>query len=169
MAVLLKPIRKLAAGVRFARVARYIALSRLNMKAPEFFAETLYKDDEAVNAVFKAAVAAGSTLTGNWATNLVGDETGIFADFAEFLRPQTIVGRFGNGGIPSLRVVPFRVPLISQTGKMSGYWVGEGKPKPVTAANFAHHADAAQGREHRGCDHGAAARLLAVGGNAAAR
>src|SRR5205085_11347528 len=29
-----------------------------------------------------------------------------------------------------------RVPLISQTGGGSGYWVGQGKPKPLTAFDF---------------------------------
>jgi HK97 family phage major capsid protein len=46
---------------------------------------------------------------------------------------MTILGKFGTGGIPSLRNVPFRVPLISQTAGASGYWVGEAKAKPLTS------------------------------------
>ena len=34
------------------------------------------------------------------------DEGGAFSDFANFLCPQTILGKFGTGGIPSLRRVP---------------------------------------------------------------
>jgi HK97 family phage major capsid protein len=55
----------------------------------------------------------------------------------EYLRPQTIIGKFGTNGIPSLRRVPFRTPLISQTGGGAGYWVGEGKAKPLTSFDFA--------------------------------
>src|SRR5690606_22367589 len=53
-------------------------------------------------------------------------------DFVEYLRPMTILGRFGQAGVPSLRRVPFRVPLIGQTTGGDGYWVGEGKAKPLT-------------------------------------
>jgi len=49
---------------------------------------------------------------------------------------MTIIGKFGVGNVPSLRTVPFRVPLIGQTGGGSGYWVGEGKPKPLTSFSF---------------------------------
>src|SRR5690606_37938246 len=72
-----------------------------------------------------------------WAEGFVGDTTSAFADFVEYLRPQTILGKFGTNGIPSLRRVPFRVPLVSQTGGGEGYWVGEGKAKPLTSFDFA--------------------------------
>jgi hypothetical protein len=86
-----------------------------------------------VVGAIKANVTAGTTITGNWAAFLVGSETDVFADFAEWLRPMTILGRFGTGGIPSLRNVPFRVPLLSQTAGATGYWVGEAKAKPLTS------------------------------------
>jgi HK97 family phage prohead protease len=92
--------------------------------------------DSEVTALCKAAVVAGTTISGNWAADLVGTETGVFADFVEYLRPATILGKFGVNGVPALRRIPFRVPLISQTGGGSGYWVGQGKPKPLTAFDF---------------------------------
>lgn len=92
--------------------------------------------DGRVKNVLKAAVAAGSTSNANWAGNLVGDETSVYADFIEYLRPQTILGKFGTGGIPSLRNVPFRTPLIGQTSGGAGYWVGEGQGKPLTKFDF---------------------------------
>src|SRR5690606_38409902 len=51
-------------------------------------------------------------------------------------RPQTILGRFGAGGVPSLRQVPFRTALVGQTSGGEGYWVGEGKAKPLTKFDF---------------------------------
>jgi HK97 family phage major capsid protein len=52
------------------------------------------------------------------------------------LRKETVLGKFGVGGVPGLRAVPFRVPLITQTGGGAGYWVGEGKAKPLTSFSF---------------------------------
>lgn len=134
--VQVKNTQKLAPGVRLARVAKCIGIAKGNLPQAETIARSIYQDDDATVNVLKTAVAAGTTSNTTWAGNLVGDETGVFADFVEFLRPQTILGRFGFDGIPSLRRVPFRVPLIGQTSGGSGYWVGEGKPKPLTKFDF---------------------------------
>jgi len=127
---------KLAPGMEFARFARVKALSRLDSEPALTVAERHYGENSNVFGLVKATVAAGTTASNNWAGDLVGTETSVFADFVEFLRPQTIIGRFGAGGVPALRTIPFRVPLVSQTGAGAGYWVGEGKPKPLTAFDF---------------------------------
>jgi hypothetical protein len=72
---------------------------------------------------------AGSAISGNWAADLVLTEGGAFADFANFLRPETILGKL------SLRQVPFDTALGISTSAGAGYWVGEGQPKPLTAFN----------------------------------
>ena len=123
-------------GIRLARVARCKGLSKIHGRDPATIAEQLYPHDQGIQNVLKAAIAAGTTSETTWAGPLVGDETSIFADFVEFLRPQTIIGKFGANGIPSLRRVPFRVPLISQTTGGAGYWVGEGAAKPLTKFDF---------------------------------
>ncbi len=123
-------------GIRFARYAKCIGLAHKTHRDPIAIAEERYKDDPTIAAVVKAAVSAGNTGNANWAGNLVGDESSIFADFVEYLRPQTILGRFGANGVPALRRVPFRVPLIGQTSGGAGYWVGEGKAKPLTKFDF---------------------------------
>lgn len=128
--------QKAAPGVRFARLAKVKAISRLDNESAVAIGEKMYGSDSEVVHIIKAAVVPGSTIDGNWAAALVGDETTAFADFVSFLRPATILGKFGQGGIPSLRAVPFREPLIAQTGGGTGYWVGEGKPKPLTSFNF---------------------------------
>lgn len=125
-------------GVRFARLAKVKAIARMDGRDPVKIAEQMYGSDSEVAAILKAnEVVPGSTATGNWASALVGSETSAFADFAAYLRPATILGKFGANGVPSLRNVPFREPLISQTGGGASYWVGEGKPKPLTSFNFA--------------------------------
>jgi len=118
-----------APGIRFTRLARAKALARLDHMNLSDVVEHHYgtRDPDLVGFV-KANVIAHNTVTD---AALIGNEGG-FADFVEFLRPMTILGRFGNNGIPSLQRVPFRVPLVTQTGGAVGYWVGEGKPKPLT-------------------------------------
>jgi len=128
---------KAAAGVLFARLAKVKAVSQLTFKDEISVAERMYGPDSDVVGVMKAnEVAPGLNTTGNWAAKLTGAETSAFADFAAFLRPATILGKFGTGNIPGLRSVPFREPLISQTGGGAAYWVGEGKPTPLTAFGF---------------------------------
>ena len=128
---------KLAPGIGFARIARVKALARLDGDSVREKARELYGENSATYGAFvKAAVPAASTTNSGWAGALVGDESSAFADFVEFLRPMTILGKFGMNGVPSLRAVPFRVPLIGQTSGGDGYWVGEGKAKPLTSFDF---------------------------------
>lgn len=127
---------QLAPGVGFARIAKCVALGGGSIIAASEVAKARYGETSNAYGVLKAAVAAGSTASGNWAEDLVGDETSAFADFVEFLRPQTVLGKFGTEGIPSLRRIPFRTPLVSQTAGGAGYWVGEGQAKPLTSFDF---------------------------------
>lgn len=139
--VQVKNTQKLEPGIAFARAAKCLALGHLEHRYAVDIAKAMYGDYEQIvkateAMVRKAAVAAATTGNSDWAGNLVGDETAVFADFVEFLRPQTILGRFGTNGVPSLRRVPFRTPLVGQTSGGSGYWVGEGQAKPLTKFDF---------------------------------
>lgn len=136
-----KNTQKLEPGIAFARAAKCLALGHLEHRDAIGIAKALYDGQDSVIAatqrlVTKAAVAAATTSDSTWAGPLVGDETNVFADFVAYLRPQTILGRFGTNGIPSLRNVPFRTPLIGQTSGGDGYWVGEGQAKPLTKFDF---------------------------------
>lgn len=127
---------KLPKGIAFARLARCKALSRLDMIPAYEVAKQLYPDHGELEAILKTAVAAGTTSVSAWAGAFV-TTSNVFADFVEFLRPLTIIGQFGQNGIPGLRRVPFRTLLASQTSGTTGYWVGEGQPKPVSKPGFA--------------------------------
>lgn len=136
-----KNTQKLEPGIAFARAAKCLALGHLEHRDAISIAKSLYDGQDGVIAatqrlVTKAAVPAATTTDPTWAGPLVGDETRVFADFLEFLRPQLLVGRFGNNGVPSLRRVPFRTALIGQTSGGDGYWVGEGQAKPLTKFDF---------------------------------
>lgn len=129
--------KEMPRGLGFARLAKCKALAHIDHIPAYQIAEALYPDDQRISKILKAAVSAGTTSHATWAGPLVGDESSLFADFAEFLRPMTILGKFGTDGIPSLRRIPFRTRLISQTTGGQGYWVGEGAPKPLTKFDFA--------------------------------
>jgi HK97 family phage major capsid protein len=122
-------------SMRYARYAMCIALCKGNYMAAEQIARSRYPDDSQMHEVLKAAVAAGTTTDANWAGNLVQYQN-LLEPFIELLRARTILGQFGQNGIPPLNQVPFKVRVFSETTEPSAYWVEEGKPKPVSKGAF---------------------------------
>lgn len=123
---------KLDPGIGFARIARVKALAKLDGDSVREKARELYGENSDTYGFFaKAAVSAATTSNGTYAGPLIGNDGGV-AEFLEFLRPQTILGKFGQGGVPNLTRIPFRTPIITQTSGGQGYWVGEGAAKPLT-------------------------------------
>lgn len=121
-------------GIGFARglickMASY--LSGGSVSALEI-ARARYPDDPRIPMMLKAAVLPATTTDAAWAGNLVYP-TQLATEFIEYLRPQTIVGKFGQNGIPALRRVPFNVRVTGQTSGASASWVGQGLAKPVTS------------------------------------
>jgi HK97 family phage major capsid protein/HK97 family phage prohead protease len=125
----------LAPGQEFARYAKCLAQAKGNLMQAEQIAKSQYPDSARIQTVLKAAVASGTTTDATWASPLVQYQD-FAGDFINFLRPQTIIGRFGQGGIPGLRSIPFNVRIKGQTSGGEGYWVGEGAPKPLTKFDF---------------------------------
>lgn len=123
-------------GVAFARLAKCKALARMEYMPAHEIATKLYPNDNRIANILKTAVSAATTTGTTNASPLVPEEAGVFADFVEYLRPQTILGKFGAAGVPSLRKVPFRSRLIGQTSGGSAAWVGEAASKPVTHFDF---------------------------------
>lgn len=122
-------------GVEFARYVKALAMAKGNTSAAYEIAKANYPDQPRIATVLKAAVSAGTTTDPTWAGPLV--EYQAFAgDFVDFLRPQTIIGKFGANGIPALFQVPFNVKIPGQTSGGSAAWVGEGAPKPLTKFDF---------------------------------
>lgn len=74
----------------------------------------------------KANVTANSSGSTGGGAELVYNQN-LQGEFIELVRPLTIIGR-----IPGLRRVPFNVRMGSQTSGSTGYWVGAGKPIPVS-------------------------------------
>lgn len=116
-------------GIGFTRYVKALAMAKGSLTGALAIAQNnkQWKDQTPeVELVLKAAVAAGDTTTAGWASELVYAQN-LVAQFIEFLRPQTIIGR-----IPNLTPVPFNVRVGSQTSGSSAFWVGQGKPVPVS-------------------------------------
>ena len=126
---------KLEKGIEFARFASVLGAARGNLEVARNISEKRYPNMDRLNHVFKAAVSAGTTTDADFASKLV-EYSDMSNDFIEFLRPKTIVGQFGQAGVPALRSIPFNVSIKGQTSGSTAGWVGEGKHKPVTAGKY---------------------------------
>jgi len=118
-------------GIKFARyVLASIGCKYMNTDAVTYAQNRWGSSTPDVALALKAAVAAGTTTDATWAKPLVNPS--ITADFLPLLRAATIIGK-----IAGLRKVPFNVNVPQQTAGGVVAWVGELKPKPVTAMAFA--------------------------------
>lgn len=145
--VVIKRHKDLEPGILFARHAMCVFAAKGNAYEASQLARTHYGEESPVTkslafaggrsmeTVLKAAVAAGNTIDSTWAKPLV-EYVNYAGDFVDFLRPRTLLGQFGQGSVPSLRRIPFNVHIKGQTAGGTGYWVGEGKPKPVTKFGY---------------------------------
>ena len=133
--VIKKADEKLEPGVEFARFAMCLGSARGDLHTAKSIAEKRFPQMERMNAVIKAAADVGTTTGTDFASKLV-DYQDMSSDFVDFLRPKTIVGQFGQNGVPGLRSIPFNVSIKGQTAGSTAGWVGEGKHKPVTSGKY---------------------------------
>lgn len=122
-------------GIRFTRFAMAIAASKGNYMAAEQMARARWPEDSQMHEVLKAAVAAGTTADATWAGNLV-QYTNLQNPFFELLQAETILGKFGQNGVPALNKIGFKTRTFTETVAGDAYWVQEGKPKPLTKFGF---------------------------------
>lgn len=123
-------------GIEFAQFTLALTAAKGNPHVAVEIAKSKLGEKSDVVSVLKAAVPAGSTTDPDWAGPLVETYQRFSGDFVEFLRPQTILGKFGTNGIPSLNRVPFNISIPTQVSGGQGYWVGQGKAKPLTRFDF---------------------------------
>jgi HK97 family phage major capsid protein/HK97 family phage prohead protease len=130
-------------GLEFCRVvlckaAAFSEFMKGNPVSALDIAKQRYPDNNRVHQYLlqqKTAVAGGTTTDANFAAALLAPSQVLANEFLAYLRPKTIIGKFGQNGIPSLKRVPFNVTIQSQTSGASASWVGQGKAKPVTKFN----------------------------------
>jgi HK97 family phage prohead protease len=126
-------------GIAFARLtlckcaAQHAALRGNPISALQI-ARQWYPNSERTQLSVKAAVGPAVSTDATWAGTLIYNQT--IADFVKYLEPRTIIGQFGQNGIPSMNRVPFNMRQVVETAAMTANWVGEAKPKPVTKAGY---------------------------------
>lgn len=137
----LRPNKNLPKGMAFVRYTMLLARAKGNhMQALQWarqFRDSTPEVEKAFQAIVdggvvtqKAAVAAGTTTDATWAGPLVQLQP-LAAEFIEFLRPMTIIGR-----IPNFRMVPFNISIPRQTAGSSSKWVGQSAPKPLSKQGY---------------------------------
>lgn len=121
----------LAPGQRFARAALALARCRGNLHeaAAYALAHKGWMDtspDVAKWLQMKTAIPAADTSTSGWASEWAYANN-LQNDFIEYLRPRTIIGR-----IQGFRPAPFNIRVGGMSAGLTGYWVGESAPIPVS-------------------------------------
>jgi HK97 family phage major capsid protein/HK97 family phage prohead protease len=144
--------RRLPPGIAFARYAMCMGMARGNEFEARELARRNYGDyapelikmiefssmDPVQRAALqqRTAVGAAATSVSGWASELVPYT--IMDDFITFLRPGTILGKFGttmNGTTyPKLRGVPFNTRVTGFSAGLTANWVGEGLPATLSKA-----------------------------------
>ena len=124
-------------GTRFARAAMCLMAAKGSRADALAYAQEFYSGDDAVQGFIKAAVA-GATTSNNQAP--AAQYTDLVNEFIDYLRPMTVLGKFGTtvDGVtyPALTRVDFYTRTNRQTAGGTGGWVGEGKPAPLTKGTF---------------------------------
>lgn len=124
-------------GLAFARYVMSFAATKGNRYEAAEYAKQVFGDPGEEIAVWhraaalqqRTAVAAGTTTDANWAAPLV--QTNYVNEFLDLLRPQTLLGK-----IQGLRRVPYNTSIPALTSGTTFAWVGQGKGKPVSKAQF---------------------------------
>jgi HK97 family phage major capsid protein len=119
-------------GIAFTRYVKAICMARGSLTGALAIAQNnrQWQDQTPqVAKVLMAAVAAGDTTTSGWASELVYNQN-LASEFIELLRPMTILGK-----LTGLTRVPFNVRMSGQDSGSTAYWVGQGKPIPVSKLN----------------------------------
>lgn len=122
-------------GINLARWTIAMCKSSNDQERAFAFCKQRWPNSEAIQTLQKTDVVGATTTDPTWAAPLV-TPTVLTGEFVEWLRARTIVGRFGQGGIPALRRIPFNVKVPKQTSAGTGYWVGEAAAKPVTSWGY---------------------------------
>ncbi len=120
---------ELPKGTLFTRYAMSIAAGKGSHADTLAYAKRWTSTPEVLQYI-KSTEGVAFLNSPSWGSELVNPNT-MQTEFVELLRAMTIVGR-----VPGFRMVPFNIPIITQTGGSTFEWVGEGGVKPVGELAF---------------------------------
>jgi len=117
-------------GTLFTRYAMAVAAGKGSYSDTLAFAKRWEGQTPEVVQMVKAAAGTSVVASPGWGGELVNPNTAA-TEFVDLLRAASILGR-----VPGFRMVPFNVPIITQTGGSTFAWVGEAGSKPVGELSF---------------------------------
>jgi hypothetical protein len=118
------PVNINRAGTLVARYARALMIAKGDPVAAYGYAEGQNGGYRDVALALKGAIDAGNTDAAGWSNELA---TPLALDFAEALRPATLLGR-----MQGFARVPFNCRLLSAASGTTATWRGEAKPMGVS-------------------------------------
>lgn len=117
-------------GQNYTRMVIAKTLARLDGVSAEGIASQRWgKSHPQLVGVIRAAVAGGSSASGDWGNELVHADR-YTGDFIDYLYAQTVFDQL------PLREVPANINIAGQDGTATGYWVGQSKSIAVSKADF---------------------------------
>jgi HK97 family phage major capsid protein len=147
---------RLEPGIQFARLAMCLAKAKGDTGVAHGLMQRHYPNHPAITGLAvarsegedfgkfigkladmrtKAAIPAATTTDESWAGVLLAHNN-YTADFISYLQPRTIIGQFGQNGVPQMNRIPFNVHIKGENEGGSADWVGQGKAKPVTRFGY---------------------------------
>lgn len=119
-------------GTAFVRWCKALAAARGNHhEAYRFAIEAPWSSTPEVANYYKAAITPATTTDAAWAGALVPSFQRMASEFMALVMPATIIGQ-----LKGLFEVPFNVSIPIELAGGTAYWVGQGKPKPLTNFNY---------------------------------
>ena len=128
------PNANIPKGIPFARMVMCLGAAKGNELAAADLARKIYTDDARISKYLELKAAVPAAYTGDdggWAEDIAEPNT-ISTEFIEFLRPNNIVDQLSS----RMTRVPFNVKVARDTTGMTGYWVGENLPIPMTSTVY---------------------------------
>jgi len=121
-------------GIAFTRSVLCLAAANGMPELAINIAEKHYADDGRVAQVLKAAAPTGVTTSGSAFAAAAAEAQTSTSEFIEWMRPMSIIDRFGSDGLPAFRRVGFNEKIVRQTSGSSASWTGEAVAAPGTSA-----------------------------------
>jgi hypothetical protein len=122
------PVSITPKGQLVGRYAKALLIGKGDPVQAQAYAEGQGSGWREVALALKTAVNAGNTDSANWANELAYP---IAFDFAEALRPATLIGRMSG-----FTRIPFNCRMLAAATGTTASWRGEGSPMAVSKPDF---------------------------------
>lgn len=121
-------------GLDMSRAIQAMIAAKSAHTSPSEFAALRWGPQSRPALLMKAAVTAATITDADWAGPLA-DQASVPAQFFGLVRERSVLGKIGF-----MRRLPLVSRLVAESQGATGYWVAEGKAKPVCEMKFSESA-----------------------------